>query len=168
MRRVAEARDEEAFTTLVNRYRDELIRHGVRMIGDYHRSEELAQEAFVRVYRQASSFDPARAFRSWVFTIAANLCRSELRRMANRPRPDDAKTEAVAATATIEDNTEDIRRAVAKLAEHEREALILREYHGFRYAEIAAVMNVPVNTVRTWIHRARKRLLELLGEGSAK
>jgi RNA polymerase sigma-70 factor (ECF subfamily) len=163
MRRVAGSRDEEAFTTLVRRHREEIIRHGMRMIGDYHRSEELAQEVFVRVYRKAGSFDPTRAFRSWVFTISTNLCRGELRRVANRPRSADRPAESAFESPAPDDIAEEVRRAVNKLPGHERETLILREFHGFRYVEIAGALDIPVNTVKIALHRARMRLLERLG-----
>ena len=79
------AGDERAFTRLVTRYQPRLVNFVTRMIQDRERAEDLVQEAFLRVYRHLNRFDPSRKFSTWVYTIASNLARNELRNRKRSP-----------------------------------------------------------------------------------
>ena len=160
MLRFAERNDAQAFGLLVARHKDELVRYAARFLGDHHAGEDVAQEAFVRVFRNAASFDGSRNFAAWLYSIAGNLCRNETRNSRLRPLGMGSLPEVPSFAPP--GPADDIRKAFARLPDAEREALMLREFHGMRYLEIAEAMEAPVGSVRGWIHRGRLRLREEL------
>ena len=149
----------DAFTALFDRYRERIYGFFRRRLNHAARAEELAQEAFVAVIRAAERWEPRAAFRTWLYGIAMNLLAAE-RRRAGREEPDPPETAAPsggdAAVALA------VRQAIARLDTDQREVLLLREYEQLSYEEIAALLFVPVNTVRSRLFRARMALKEML------
>lgn len=144
-----------------------LVRFLYRRIGDLARAEDLAQEAFVRALEHRPS-QP----RAWLFTVAANLARDEGRRASVRKRHLTLiKSEASAAApepgpeVALErrERALRVRAALARLAERDREALLLWE-EGFSYDEIAAVLGLSRGSIGTTLARARRRLAEAFAE----
>ena len=156
------AGDEQALQELLRRYERALhaflFRHtGGRDVDDLH------QETWLRVVRAAPRFDPRRRFSTWLFQIAVNLCRDWRRRRRPEPvAPDaiDTLATGIDAYAAI-DAALDARRLLAALPEPQRAALVLRYYHDLREDEVAAILGCPPGTVKSRLHHALRRLLEL-------
>ncbi len=154
---------QEAFTELFQRYREPLYGFFRRRLDDAARAEELAQETFVAVLRGVTRYEPRALFRTYLYAIALNLLAAERRkagREANHPRePFEAADPPVGADPEA---ALWVRRAVEQLDAGEREVLLLREYEQLSYEEIAGVLRIPVNTVRSRLFRARMALKDLL------
>ncbi|HEX3276272.1 MAG TPA: sigma-70 family RNA polymerase sigma factor [Gemmatimonadales bacterium] len=171
------AGDPRAFPALVIRYRDRLITFVSRMIGDRARAEDLVQEAFMRVHRHLHRFDPTKQFSTWIYTIASNLAKNELRNRSRsplvyyqslpsrddeEPRPlqfEDAtsRPDAMYASRHLR---ELVDRVVATLAPHHRLVFVLRELEGRSYEEIAELTRCNLGTVKSRLNRARHAFAE--------
>jgi RNA polymerase sigma-70 factor (ECF subfamily) len=161
------AGDRTAFDALFDRYRDPIWRFFRRRVADQARAEELAQETFLAVIQAARRYEPRAAFRSYLFGIAFNVLLAARRkaRHADLPVPEDfdppgAPTDPAAVLW--------VRQALAELDPGEREVLMLREYDALSYDEIAALMNVPVGTVRSRLFRAREAMRVRLAGGPVR
>src|SRR5438552_2520604 len=122
--------------------------------------EDLYQETWLRVVRAARRFDPQRRFSTWLFQIALNLCRDWHRRPPPEPIDPATADELPAADATP-DAAIDARRLLAALPEAQRSAVILRYYHDLPEEEVAAILGCPRGTVKSRLHHAMRRLLEM-------
>lgn len=129
-----------------------------RQIADRGMAEEVFQDAFLAVARDAAALATARSPRAWLFGIARNLVR-EQRRRAARERVMPLTDEAPAATLPEEDpRLETMRQAIGRLPEAQREVLEMRLADGLSYADIAATLSIPVGTVRSRLHHAAAEL----------
>jgi RNA polymerase sigma-70 factor (ECF subfamily) len=149
-----------AFETLFERYKDAVWRFYRRRIDDPRRAEELVQDVFVAILQGARRYEPRAAFRTYLFGIAYNLLLAERRasvRHRAEPLPDDLPSAVPDADGALW-----VRRALATLQPDQREIVMLREYEGLSYLEIAHVMQLPLNTVRSRLFRARMDLREAL------
>lgn len=150
----------DAFTELFHRYREAIYGFFRRRLNDATRAEELAQEAFLAVLRGAARYEPRALFRTYLYGIALKQLAAERRKKARELSSPPAGTDPPV------DNSLDasiwVRRAVDRLEADAREVLLLREYEQLSYAEIAALLRVPVNTVRSRLFRARMALKDLL------
>lgn len=177
MWRVQTADDPAAFARLVERWEGPIQRLCARMTGDLHRAEDLAQEAFSRVFSRRRDFEPSGRFSTWLWRIAINLCHDELRRRQRRPEWSlDAMTEeggngesaltseAPSPAEIVErlEEAEQVRRALLRLPETLRSVVILRHYEGLKFAEIADVLGIPEGTVKSRMFEALERLAVLL------
>ncbi|MDE0682612.1 MAG: sigma-70 family RNA polymerase sigma factor [Candidatus Poribacteria bacterium] len=168
-----------AFELLVRRYQNPLINYIHRSIDDYHRSEDLSQETFLRVFKSANRYEPTASFRSWLYTIATNLCRNEIRNRSRRNTcsleglveegEDVHHTEIMRDTRYLPDillekkeQRQMIRKALAQLPENQRVALTLVTYQDLRYEEVAEILGCSVGAVKALIHRARQKMKKLL------
>jgi RNA polymerase sigma-70 factor (ECF subfamily) len=165
--------DQRAFAELAQRYQQELFAFLYRFVSDAAAAEDLFQETFVQVHRNAKSFDPERKFRPWLFTIAANKARDLLRSTgrrtihsldnAARGQDEDATTfldlmqsDMIAPPIELE-NAEDVARVQAVLAELPaiyREVLVMSYFHQFSYKEMADMLGIPLGTVKSRLHAA--------------
>jgi RNA polymerase sigma-70 factor (ECF subfamily) len=153
-----------AFETLFERHRDAVWRFYRRRTTDAARAEELVQDVFVAVLQAAKRYEPRAAFRSYLFGIAYNLLLAERRKGGVRnmqPLVDD-----VTAPAGDPDRAIWVRRALASLDERDREIVMLREYEELSYQEIADLLHIPLNTVRSRLFRARMDLRAALAGGA--
>ena len=167
------AGEPDRFAILVRRHADELFRFLVRFTSNAAAAEDLVQEVFLQVYQSAGSFDTARRFKPWLFTIAANKARDLLRSRRRRPEmPLDAVLNAEdgagrtfldfladdapspPAATGLEEQRERVRQVLEKMPDRLREALVLSYYHGFPYKEIADILGVPLGTVKSRLHAA--------------
>ncbi len=149
-----------AFEELFCRYREPVYRFFRRRLSDLARAEDLAQETFVAVLRGAARYEPRALFRTYLYGIALNLLAAERRKRVHESRqPEEAADPPV--TADLDTGLW-VRRAVAQLDREQREVLLLREYEQLSYAEIASLLLVPVNTVRSRLFRARLALKDFL------
>lgn len=171
--------DEEAFRRLVERYQSSVYTLCTRMTGDRDAAEDLAQEVFIRVFKNLAKYDPAYPFSSWIFKIASNLCIDHLRRRRPELLSMDAPVQGeegdfsrqfISGEGDPEEALErqEIGRALAKaidrLPPRYRLIILLRHQQCLSYEEIAASQDLPIGTVKARIHRARRMLRELLAE----
>jgi RNA polymerase sigma-70 factor (ECF subfamily) len=176
------AGDETAFQELVRRYRNQITNYVYRMLNDYDRAADLAQETFVRVYTNAERYQATYSFSTYIYRIAHNLAISELRQRKRRrliPFPSffsdkdseeieveiEDKKQVMADDSMIADERRDaVRKAIASLPEKYRAALVLCDIEEKSYEEISVVLDLPVGTVKSRINRARNLLKEKLRE----
>lgn len=173
--------DSRAFEILVDRYQVRLLNFVYRMIGDRERAEDLVQEAFLRVYRHLDRFDPARKFSTWLYTIASNLAKNELRNRSRSPlvlfqyfrqrqNENESRPYEYEDSATRPDDLyarrqlrELVDRTVVRLAARHREVFVLRELEGKSYEEISEITHCNLGTVKSRLNRARQAFAELIG-----
>lgn len=166
---VAQARtgDEAAVRALVERYQRPVYSLVCRLVRDPERAEELTQDAFVKALRALDRYDPQRRFASWLFKIAANTALDELRRRQAAPREEPLPETAPAplradAAVQAEELRQQLEAALAQLRPEYRAVVLLRHLEGRSQEEIAEILGVPVGTVKTHLHRARRQLQTLL------
>jgi RNA polymerase sigma-70 factor (ECF subfamily) len=168
-----------AFPELVSRYQSRLLNFIYRTIGDRDRAEDLVQETFIRVYRHLHRFDQTKKFSTWIYTIASNLAKNELRNRSRNPlvlfqtikknweadhrplqwedphyRPDDLFRKR-----HLRDMVE---KAVEQLPEHHRAVFVLREMEGKTYEEISEITGVNLGTVKSRLNRARNNFAQIV------
>ncbi len=164
---LAQRGDRQAFGALVERYREQVIRVVYRMCGNIQLAEDAAQDAFVRAWQQLPRYQPRAPFQSWLFRIALNRATDMLRADHETVDVDElplASPELEPETAVERNALEaQVRKAVLALPEASRSVLILREYEGLSYKEIAATLDIPLGTVMSRLNYARERLREALG-----
>jgi RNA polymerase sigma-70 factor (ECF subfamily) len=162
---------EEAMGELMARWRLPIFRLCARMTGDAHRAEDLTQEAFARVFARRADFRPDATFSTWLWRIALNLCRDEWRRRQTRGMEADpaalesepSETPGPDATATAAEEGELLRRAMLRLPEAERSALLLRICEDLTFREVAEILDLPESTARLRVADGLDRLAKLLG-----
>ena len=149
-----------AFEELYSRYSGPLYGFFRRRLDSPQRAEDLAQETFLALIRGASHYEPRATVRTYFYGIAMKLLFAERRKQLREgPVPENASEPA---TASTQETGLWVRQAVARLDASEREILMLREYEQLSYAEIAELLKIPVNTVRSRLFRARMALKEQL------
>lgn len=151
---------------LVDRYRGQVYGLCYRMLGQREDAEDMAQETFVRALRNLASWDAEREFEPWLLAIAGNRCRTALstrmRRPASQPLLDDCVRDESPDLQAAKNLAEEVELALADVRSEYREAFVLFHEHELSYAEIGAILDCPLGTVKTWVHRARKELIERL------
>jgi RNA polymerase sigma-70 factor (ECF subfamily) len=156
------AGEEATFRLLVDRWERDVLAFLIHMTGSRDDAEDLAQETFVRVFRQAGRYRPEGKFRSWLLRIAGNLARSRhRRRRLLKWLPLDTERHDVASATPGADHdleaeqmAQIVRAAVARLPERQRQALVLHRFQGLRYTEVAAAMDTSLAGVESLIQRA--------------
>jgi RNA polymerase sigma-70 factor (ECF subfamily) len=171
--------DGRAFTELVLRYQTRLLNFVYRSIGDRERAEDLVQEAFIRVHRHLHRFDQSKKFSTWVYTIASNLAKNELRNRSRNPlvlfQTIKKNWEADHRPIQFEDTRsrpddlfhkrhlrELVEATVAQLPEHHRAVFVLRELEGKSYEEIAEITGCNLGTVKSRLNRARNSFASII------
>jgi len=152
---------------LVERFRAQVFGLCYRMLGHRQDAEDVTQESFVRALRSLKSWDQEREFLPWLLAIAGNRCRTLLSTRSRRPRPTalvDHLSDRSHQQAGGENLAEEVQLALARIREEYRQAFLLFHQHQMSYAEIGAAMACPLGTVKTWVHRARRELIEQLSQ----
>ncbi len=164
-----QAGDDKAFRELVIRFQDRLMNFVGRIVTDKETSEEIVQETFLRIFNQKQSYTPQYAVSTWIYTIALNLSRSELRKRKLRKflsldfLKEEADIELADTTVQKMDGLAPVlQKAIEKLPQEYKTAFILCDIQRLPYQQIAEVMRVPVGTVKSRINRARSILREKL------
>ena len=172
---------EGAFRELLTRYERPVFSLVFRMVRDRTLAEDLAQEAFIRAFNAISSYDPTYKFSSWLFKIANNHTIDHLRKrkldtVSIHGSPNASSAEEQSRTSiTLESHEEApdkyvesrelaglMEEAIGQLRPEYRTVILLRHVQGYAYEEIAETMELPLGTVKTYLHRARKELKEIL------
>jgi RNA polymerase sigma-70 factor, ECF subfamily len=180
MLRVRDADDPTAFAELVDRFQHRLVAVMHHLVGSPHEAEDLAQEVFLRVYRNRARYTPKAKFSTWLFTIANNLALNALRDRQRRPQvPLDARESGPLGPRPAEQLVAErdrppvyqmqqaelaavVRRALDELNDRQRMAVVLNKFEDMGYAEIADVMGLSPKAVKSLLSRARGRLREAL------
>ncbi len=177
----AAAGRQRAFRELLRRYERPVFSLIYRMVRDRGLAEDLSQEAFIRAFNAIASYNPGYKFSSWMFKIAHNLTIDHLRKkridtISLHGSPHALTEEAQARTRPIVESADErpdayvenlelgsqIEAAIGKLRPEYRTVTLLRHVEGYSYKEIAEIMELPLGTVKTYIHRARLELKEAL------
>ncbi len=160
--------DRQAFGILVLRHRKGVIDVVYRMCGDGDLAEDAAQEAFIRAWQHLARYQPRSCFRNWVYRIAINAALDMLRREKETADVDDLPLAAPGAgperAAVTKERAGRVQEAVLALPAASRTVLILREYEGLSYREIAETLDIPMGTVMSRLNYARKLLKAALVE----
>jgi RNA polymerase sigma-70 factor (ECF subfamily) len=159
------AGDQSAMLALVERFQGQVFGLCYRMLGQRQDAEDAAQETFVRVLKNLHRWDQGRDFVPWLLAIAGNRCRTALAVRRRRPiaepsvelLADDAPDERPA-----QHLAEEVHLALAELRPEYRQAFVLFHEQELSYAEIAAAMQAPLGTIKTWVHRARREMIDYL------
>jgi RNA polymerase sigma-70 factor (ECF subfamily) len=175
--------DLDSFNQLVVRWERPIYALAYRVIGREEDARDVAQETFLRAFRALKGFKGQAKFSSWLYRITLNLCRDWIRRERRTPiaqTPEGVDLIELAAEATPSESIEDLvsrkelGRAVAKamshLPEDQRTAIILKEYHGLTFQEIADLLDCPLSTVKTRLYQGLtvvRRQLEQAGVESS-
>lgn len=155
--------DPEGMRDLVRQFERPVFALCLRMLGQRQDAEDVAQESLVRMCRHLASWDGSRPLLPWVLAIAANRCRTALERRSRRPITVESLPEAADdGGGTSRDIGEELHRALRDLREDHRVCFVLFYEQELSVIEIGEVLNVPEGTVKTWLHRARKQLAEVL------
>jgi len=174
---VASARQgsQDAYRELVKRFERPVYSLIVRMVQDSATAEDLAQEAFVKAFRRLDTYDPQWKLSSWLFKIAHNTAIDHLRRSAPETVPlegeeddkgglsavlADGSSENPQAAAERRDLARSLERAISRLRPEYRQAVLMFYAHGASYQDICEVTGLPLGTVKTNLHRARKELAQ--------
>ncbi|MBI4566289.1 MAG: sigma-70 family RNA polymerase sigma factor [Planctomycetes bacterium] len=154
----------EAFRELYELYRKPLANFLYRLCWDSSLVEDLLQEVFLRVWRARGSYQPQAKVSTYLFRIAANLWINESakRRERSSELAEGVVGDAVSESLERSEIQKAVRQAIGELPEGERICLILSEYNGLKYAQIAEVLGIPVGTVKSRMYSAIQRLKELL------
>jgi RNA polymerase sigma-70 factor (ECF subfamily) len=167
--------DAGAFTLLVDRHAPACLRFATRMLGNREDAEDATQETLLRAYRALGGYEERTPFRTWLFAILVNRCRTAALRRARRVRrvvAGDGAMDGVIDSAAVPPDAaatelrEEIRRAVAMLKPDQREAFLLKHVEQLSYDEMAAVTGAGVSALKMRVKRACERLQHLLGEVS--
>lgn len=150
--------DESAYKELIDRHRTRLIRTAANILRDSTEAEDVAQEAFLKAYREMYRLREDRAFASFIYRICVRLCVDRLRLRRAEPSPLEPSEQAQ--NGSIE-NKVLIEKLLAQLPPDLKTTLILREVEQLSYEEVAVVMKVPVGTVRSRLHTAREKFRTL-------
>lgn len=176
--------DESAMAEMVHHWQRPVLAYICRFLGcSDHEARDLAQEAFLRIWRKRGSWRPTASFSTWLFTIVGNLCRNRRRDLSRRPKlvalEHDENGESTVhlpapvchdpqARAEAGELAVRIRRAVAELPEKQRAALLLRRFQAMSYKEIAVVLGVTPGAVDSLLVRARRSVSATLAEPPAQ
>lgn len=169
--------DHQAFAEMVDKYKNKVYVICFRMVGNKQEAEDLSQETFLRAYRYIGQYDMERKFSTWLFRIATNLSIDALRR--RKPGVSlDAEllgTEGLALEAILPDNQASpdekmvqneletaVQKEIQRLPEKYRTAIVLKYLEDLSLKEISEIMDIPVATVKTRIHRGREQLRKYL------
>lgn len=165
----------DAYGKIVARYRGRLYNFVFRFVGDRETAEDIVQETFLRAFRKRKEYRAIANFSTWLFTIAGNLAKSELRRRkrwrlfslhrdeesdTGMELPDESlRPDKVAESSLADDQIHD---AIHSLPENYRQVILLRDVEGMAYQQIAEIVDCPVGTVKSRVNRARIKLQQKL------
>ncbi|NUN13820.1 MAG: RNA polymerase sigma factor [Myxococcales bacterium] len=180
--RLAKLGDHAAFTLLVRAYQDAIYRFCLRFLGVPEMAQDATQDTFYKLYKTLDRFDESRRVRPWIYQIAANLCKDMLKRKEHNRlvtwNDEAGPTDSAGSGSTqpvrpdvvvsLRQDADRMNRAIAKLPESYREALLLKAVEGLSYEEAAVIAGATVTTMKIRVVRARLRLHELLDKHPLK
>jgi len=171
-----QAGDESAFAEVVRIYKDRIVNFIYQLTGDYQKAVDLSQETFVRVYFKADKYKPIAPFSSWVYAIASNLAKTEIKRRRRMAlisldeMPPTVEVSTPSREASDSGLVRNLRQALEALNPRYRIPVVLKDMEGYSQEEIARIIDRPVGTVKARISRGRnmlRRQLEKAVHGNA-
>jgi len=156
--------DEMAFAKIVSMYKDRIVNYLYQFTGDYQKAVELSQETFLRVYFKANKYRPIAPFSSWIYAIASNLAKTEMKKMRKLSLVslDDVANDLQAGTYSTDSSDSglirNLRQALASLHSRYKIPVILKDIEGFSQEEIAEILKKPLGTIKARISRGRNFL----------
>jgi RNA polymerase sigma-70 factor, ECF subfamily len=173
--------DAESFNQLILRWERPIYALAYRTIGREEEARDVCQETFLRAFRALPAFRGQAKFSSWLYRIALNLCRDWMRRERRAPMvqpPEDADLLELAAAAEPSESIEDlvarkdmvrlVEQAMTRLPEEQRTAIVLKEYHGLTFQEIADLVGCPLSTVKTRLYQGLTVLRRELAKSAGR
>ena len=162
----AQQGDRNAFGELVRRYRKGVINVVYRITGDSHIAEDAAQDTFIRAWEKLPYYQPRAPFRNWLYRIATNMTMDMLRKEKETLDVDNlalaSRDQSIESAIEEKQRAESVQQAILSLPPASRSVLVLREFEGFSYQEIADTLAIPKGTVMSRLSYARKRLVKIL------
>ncbi|ANE47277.1 DNA-directed RNA polymerase subunit sigma [Paenibacillus swuensis] len=165
--RAAQSGDRDALITLLREIENGVYRTAYYILGNEQDALDASQEALIRIYTKIGSYEEKAQFKTWVQRIVTNICIDKFRR--SKPSVSIDEHEMVfTANSNVEEDVfssyvaQDIREAIDQLPEHHRAVVVLRYLQDFSYNEIADSLDLPLNTVKSYLFRARQQLQTLL------
>ena len=171
--------DADSFNQLVLRWERPIYALAYRQLGREEDARDVCQETFLRAFRAIGGFRGQAKFSSWLYRIALNLCRDWMRRQRRTPvvqMPEDTDAIEIAMAREPVESAEDVvgrhdltrlvEKAMAKLPEEQRTAIIMKEYHGLTFQEIADLVGCPLSTVKTRLYQGLAVLRRELGSSN--
>jgi RNA polymerase sigma-70 factor, ECF subfamily len=153
----------QAFEELVATYQDKVFRLSYSMLGDRAQAEDAAQESFLRIWKSIDRYRGDSAFGTWIFSITRNVCLTAIsKRRPSRPVEDTER-----AKPDPPERQRDIVRLVRELPENYRRVVMLFYMEERSYEEVARMLDLPVGTVKTHLHRARQQLATMIKEADS-
>jgi len=178
--RKVQAGDQDAFAEIVRLYKDRIVNYLAQFTGDYQKAVDLSQETFIRVYFKANKYKPVAPFSSWIYAIASNLAKTELKRSGRRNTVSLEDVTSQFDSGIFSEDRPDsgliknLRTALDDLHPRYRIPVILKDIEGFSQEEIAKILKKPIGTVKARISRGRgflkrelEKALHVRVEGSA-
>lgn len=165
--------DREAFAQLVDLYKDKIFHLAYRMLGNSHEAEDIVQDTFIRVYTNLHRYDAEHKFSTWIYRIGTNICIDRLRKRKGTYFLDaetqvgeglDGYTLLASNEGTpesqlmISETQRHVREAIDKLPEKYKSVIVLRYMHDLSLQEISDILQMPVTTIKTRVHRGREYL----------
>jgi len=160
VRRIQEG-DEMAFAEIVRMYKNKIVNYIMQLTGDYQRAVELSQETFMRVFFKANKYRPFAPFSSWIYAIASNLAKTEIKKMKKMSTvPLDLVQNRIPIERSSNDNLDselasELRKALNSLHPRYKIPVILKDIEGFSQEEIAEILKKPLGTIKARISRGR-------------
>ncbi|NOZ62701.1 MAG: sigma-70 family RNA polymerase sigma factor [Calditrichaeota bacterium] len=167
--------DVYAFDLIVKRYKNQLLNFIYRFLGNTEEAEDLVQETFLRVYRNRKAYQKVAKFSTWIYTIAGNLAKTELRKRKRRrffsiselgynDKDYDISDENYNPERDVDGRIKEtmIHEKIMELSPKFREVIILRDVQQLSYEEISEIVNIPLGTVKSRVNRGRLKLQEKL------
>ncbi|TAK55500.1 MAG: sigma-70 family RNA polymerase sigma factor [Bacteroidetes bacterium] len=155
-----------AFVRLYNRYKHSIYLFSLKMLNDDEQAKDAVQNVFLKAYERRDQLRRAECFKSWIFTIARNECYTFLRKEKEMFETTDDYEDCITLSSTLEYDTieqhEILNHALERLRARYREVIILKEYDGFSYKEIAGIVQSTESAVKSLLFKARKSLATLL------
>lgn len=168
--KAAQSGDRDALVTLLKDIETHVYRTAFYILGNEPDAMDAAQDALIRVYTKINSYEEKAQFKTWVQRIVTNICIDKFRKRKATVSIDEHNIVFPSATTAVEDEVmsahtaRDIREAIDELPEHHRTVVVLRYMQDFSYKEIADSLDLPLNTVKSYLYRARQQLQSLLQE----
>lgn len=163
--------DAPSFENLVNSYKDKVFNYCYRFCNNYQNAEELAQEVFIKIYKNISLYDWQKSSLStWIYTITHNICINSVRTNTSETLYGEINIENQTRTDVTEDEVlkeellDKLRAAIQSLEPKERSLVIMKDYYGFKLKEISKIMNLPIGTLKSRLHMTRKKIRTLIGD----
>lgn len=165
------AGDEEAFAELYDRYAERLVQYVHRCVGDWQEAEDIVQEVFVQVMKDAATFEPKATLSTWLFRIATFMCLKKKRDRGIRGRILSRETDAgtfdrdnpetdAGEDVLLKERVAAIKELIGTLPQEHKTVFVLREYENMSYRDIADVLGIELGTVKSRLYRAREMLRE--------